>query len=380
MQGQRGLAMLDPILMAFRYQRDGLPATSPLYYRLLGVAVDDAERHGICAEVLAKTPEDVNPVLDALPLRFLGGVHRLVLDGDAPDLAAHYPSAGGRFVPDDPEVDRVFLATIADHRDQVVESLARTVQTNEVGRCASLLPGFLTVAESTRLPLRVLELGTSAGLNLRWDRYRYEGGAEGSAWGPADAPLRFSDVYVDPLPQLDVDAVIVERRGCDRNPIDAASSEGAQLLRSFVWPDQLDRFAALEAALALAPSVPVDVDRADAAAWVSKQLEPVVDGVATVLFQSIVWQYLTPGTRTAIRDAVKAAGGESHGVGTDCVASDGARQQSDPRRRGAASAVARPGATDRHHRLSRPAGQVVRRQRLTTSTRAASRTRRSGCR
>jgi hypothetical protein len=304
--------LLDPILDAFRYQRDGLPATSPLYYRLLGLTVDDAEHGGICAEVLAQTPEGVSPVLDALPLRFLGGVHRLVLDGDAPELARFYPSAGGCFEPDDPDPDRdpspVFLATVAEHRDRVVESLARTVQTNEVGRCASLLPGFLAVAASTGLPLRVLEIGTSAGLNLRWDHYRYEGGAEGTAWGAADAPLRFTDVYVDPLPHLDVDALVVERRGCDRNPIDAASPEGAQLLRSFVWPDQLDRFAALEAALTLAPSAPLEVDRADAATWVSEQLARVVEGVATVVFQSIVWQYFSPDTRTAIRDTVKAAG------------------------------------------------------------------------
>lgn len=300
---------LDPILAAFRYQRDGL-ATSPLYYRLLGLAVDDAEQRGICAEVLAKTPDGVDPVLDALPLRFLGGVHRLVLDGDVPDLARFYPSAGGHFEPDDPDRDPgpVFLATVAEHRDRVVAALARTVQTNEVGRCASLLPGFLAVADSTGLPLRVLELGSSAGLNLRWDQYRYEGGADGSAWGDADALLRFTDVFVAPLPRLDVEARVVERRGCDRNPIDATSAEGSQLLRSFVWPDQLERFAALDAALALAPSVPVDVDRADAAEWVAEQLGRVTDGVATVLFQSIVWQYLTPHTRTAVRDAVKAAG------------------------------------------------------------------------
>ena len=148
---------LDPILAAFRFQRDGLTGNSPLYYRLLGVAIDDAERQGICAEVLAKAPEGVEPVLDALPLRFLGGVHQLVLDGEAPDLARHYPSAGGHFDPDDPTVDPdpVFLATVAERRDRIVESLARTVQTNEVGRCASLLPGFLEVAQSTGLPLRV---------------------------------------------------------------------------------------------------------------------------------------------------------------------------------------------------------------------------------
>jgi hypothetical protein len=113
---------------------------------------------------------------------------------------------------------------------------------------------------------------------------------------------------MDPLPRLDVEASVVERRGCDRNPIDATSAEGSQLLRSFVWPDQLERLQALDAALALAPSVPVAVDRADAAVWVAEQLGRVTDGVATVLFQSIVWQYLTRETRAAVRSAVREAG------------------------------------------------------------------------
>ncbi|MEY2432931.1 MAG: hypothetical protein QOC92_2656 [Acidimicrobiaceae bacterium] len=297
------------ILAAFRYQRDGL-TTSPLYHHLLGVAIDDAEVGGVCAEVLARTPEGVEPVLDALPLRFLGGVHRLVLDGDAPDLARFYPSVGGKFAIDDAALDPAptFLATVAEHRSQVIEALARSVQTNEVGRCASLLPGFLAVAESTGLPLRILELGTSAGLNLRWDHYRYEGGAGGSSFGDPDSVLQFTGVYIDPLPRLDVEAHVVERRGCDRNPIDATSVAGSQLLRSFVWPDQLDRLRALDAALALAPSVPVLVDRADAAVWVADQLGRVTDGMATVLFQSIVWQYLTRDTRAAVRSAVREAG------------------------------------------------------------------------
>lgn len=68
------------------------------------------------------------------------------------------------------------------------ELIQLPVQTNEVGRCAALLFGFLTVAGKDPPPLRLLEIGASAGLNLRWDRYRYE--ANGFAWGPADSQVR----------------------------------------------------------------------------------------------------------------------------------------------------------------------------------------------
>lgn len=300
---------LDAILDSMRYQREGM-TSSPLYDVLLRVAIDDAESNGICAEVLRRTPTGVEPVLDALPLRFLGGVHRLVLDGAAPALDTFYASAGGHFEVgvDDEAVGAAFLETVAELRNDVAAALACPVQTNEVGRCASLLPGFLRVARSGGLPLRVLEVGASAGLNLRWDHYRYEGGRDGSAWGEPSARLCFEDVYDDPRPWLDVAAKVVERRGCDRNPIDPSTAEGSQQLRAFVWPDQVQRFQLLDAALSVAAGVPAVVDRADAADWVTAQLASPTPGVSTVVYQSIVWQYLTPETRSSIRDVIRAAG------------------------------------------------------------------------
>lgn len=303
---------IDAIVNSMRYQLEGL-GPSPLYTRLMSVAIDDTEQGGMCAEVFAHTPDGVEPVLDALPLRFLGAIHSLVLAGDAPDLACYYPSVGGAFDAGDDhaKISDAFLSTIADRRAEVIAGLGRAVQTNEVGRCASLLPGFLMVAAVTGLPLRILEVGTSAGLNLRWDHYRYEGGAGGTAWGDASSPLCFDDVFDDPRPAIDVDARVAERRGCDRNPIDAGTPEGSTLLRSFVWPDQRARFQALDAALTVAASVPVAVDRADAPDWIDEQLRAAHDGVATVLFHSIVWQYLPPETRAAIKDMIAAAGGRA---------------------------------------------------------------------
>jgi len=280
-----------------------------MYKLLLAATYDDVERDGPCADVLSQAPADVDPIFEAMPLRFLGGVHRIVLDGRAPDLAVCYPSGGGSFDPDDPgDVVERFLQTVAQHRDELVDSLTRGVQTNEVGRCAALLLGFLAVADATGLPLRMLELGASAGLNLRWDRYRYEGGVDGEAWGDPASPLRFEGVYVDPLPHIDIDATVVERAGCDRNPIDATTADGALTLRSFVWPDQPERLAALEAALELAKSVPVTIERADAGEWVEAQLAQPRPGVATVVYHSIVWQYLSTHTRARVQHAIERAG------------------------------------------------------------------------
>ena len=140
-------------------------------------------RRGPIRELLA--PHEHEPFGSALPLRFLGSVHRIVLEGRAPDLAAHYPSVGGMPGPD---VEHVFEATVAEHADELARRIVDGVQTNEVGRSASLAGALLEVARLGR-PLRLLEVGSSAGLNLRWDHYRYEAGDR--AFGDPDSPVRF---------------------------------------------------------------------------------------------------------------------------------------------------------------------------------------------
>ena len=286
---------------------------TPLYHCLLGEALEDIERGGPVAAVLARVPEGLEPLDDAVTLRFLGGVHRLVLTGQAPELARWFPTAGGAFAGD--EAARTgaaadFVAACEAHRDDLVAALDVTVQTNEMARCAALAVGFTEVLRAMGLPLRLLEVGASAGLNLRWDRWRYDSGA--SSFGAPEAPVRFEANYAAPHPDLSAplgwaDAV-AERRGCDRNPLDPTSEEGELLLRSFVWPDQADRHRRLDAALAVAREVPVTVDRADAAAWAAEQLAEPRPGVATVLYHSIVWQYLPAETRAGLIAAVDEAG------------------------------------------------------------------------
>ena len=125
----------------------------------------------------------------AVPLRWLGGLHDLALSGDAPALAATYPQADA---PGDPEAawTEVLAATRA-HGPRLTAFMTHEPQTNEVLRSACLLPGFLTVAAATGLPMRVLELGASAGLNQLWDRYHYDYGAAGP-WGDPGATVRLA--------------------------------------------------------------------------------------------------------------------------------------------------------------------------------------------
>jgi hypothetical protein len=300
------------VVEAMRWQRAGfdIPAmASPLYAAVLDAMIDDHEAGGRTAQVFAHIPAGLELIDDAIVLRVMGALHRVVLRGEAPGLARWYPTAGGSFSPGD-DVRADVVAAVDQHFDALVAGLDEGVQTNEVGRCAALAVGFCELLRRYRKPLRLLEIGSSAGLNLRWDRWRYESG--GTASGPEDAPLRFAgDVYERP-PHPDVSTpggpAVVERRGCDRSPIDPTTEAGRLLLRSFVWPDQAERYARLDAAIAVAREVPATVDRADAGEWLEARLAEPAGDATTVVYHSIVWQYLPPESQARARAAIESSG------------------------------------------------------------------------
>jgi hypothetical protein len=274
---------------------------SPFYARLLDHMIDDVGAGGPTWHILE--PYAAAPFEPVYPLRLLGGLHHLVLAGDAPALARRYPSTGG-----DGDADAAWpdvRALLADPPVALVETFERAVQTNEVGRSVALVGGLLLLAERTGLPVRLLEVGASGGLNLRVDRYWYE--QAGRGWGDAASPLRFVDRYEPGPPPFGAPLSIAERRGCDRDPIDASSEDGARTLLSYVWPGMTARFDALTYALAVARALPVEIDRADAADWVEQQLAVTRTGIVTVVWHSIVWQYLDASTRTRLLHALRAA-------------------------------------------------------------------------
>src|SRR5215216_3801801 len=106
---------------------------SPIYAYLLERAADDLEAGGPVWRVVE--PYQQEPFNFTHHLRLLGATHRLALSGDAPELAAHYPSTGG-----DGDAEAAWKALLALIEEREIK-LDRAVQTNEVGRTAALLGG-----------------------------------------------------------------------------------------------------------------------------------------------------------------------------------------------------------------------------------------------
>lgn len=260
---------------------------SPFYGTLLEHLAGDAEQGGPTWALLGRTADDPPQLVPQL--RLLAAVHRLVLAGAAPDLAVHYPSVGG-----DADADAAWPALrslLEARQDELDPWIDRTPQTNEVQRAAALIGGFLAVAAETGQPLRILEVGASAGLNLRLDHFWYE--SHGRGLGDPNSPVRFVDVWDGPPPPLETAMTVVERAGCDRDPIDPTTDDGQLALLGYVWPDEAHRFALLRGAVDVAARVPAAVERADALPWLAARLAEPRPGVATVVFHSIILQYFT---------------------------------------------------------------------------------------
>jgi hypothetical protein len=221
------------------------------------------------------------------PLRLLGGMHYLVLGGEASWDDA--PAEHEGFL-------REFVRT-------------QGVQTNEAQRSWVLAPLFCRVAELTRAEVvDLVELGPSAGLNLVWDRYRCEYVA--GATGPQDAAVVLRGEERRPVRSSLFEHVpgVRGRVGIDKAPIDVTSDDAARLLQAFVWADQTERLERMRAAIDVVREEPPELLRGDFVEALPDVLAAQPGDVLTVVFQTAALGYVEPEGRERIRAALDDAG------------------------------------------------------------------------
>jgi hypothetical protein len=246
------MASLNPNIpletLARRFQRfaeqEAEPAFSPLYARLCRSIATDPD---VLALVVDAPPRQPTPNI------LLAAVHYLLLGGVEHPLANFYPSLTSS--PDPTDAYPAFHSFCLEHARAIRELvLSRRVQTNEVARCACLLPAFALVARQTEgNPLALIEIGASAGLNLLWDRYSYDYG-NGHQYGVPDSPLQIScalrgDV-IPPFPSRLPEVAF--RAGVDLNPVDTSDPDAVLWLRALIWPEHHERVSRLQKALEIA--------------------------------------------------------------------------------------------------------------------------------
>ncbi len=285
---------------SFRIQAGYCEAmAAPITARIAMVLADALTRDGETGRRVLDWPGEA--ISDALVLRLIGGLHALHRRG-VPELAPVF--TGAETNPD--RVGAILRDVLLRCDAELLPWLDSPPQTNEAGRSAGLMTGILHLAERYGPRMEVLEIGSSAGLNLLIGRYRFDLG--GVRAGATDSPVDIRPDWRGPPPP-EAPVEILSARGSDIQPLDLAGVSDPERLRAYCWVENVERQSRLERTIAMVRSEGVDLVRADAADWVEARLaEPQSEGVTRVLMHSVVWQYLPDATQQRIADAMLAAG------------------------------------------------------------------------
>lgn len=249
------------------------------------------------AALIAAWPRDAAE--DALAMRLNGALHALARAGDYPALSALYAARDGDF---DHAVGQAMAA--ADAR--IATWMRTPPQTNEVGRTAAIMAALMVLRDAVAMPVDLLELGTSAGLNLNLDRYAYDLG--GTQVGATGSRVRVAPAWHGPAPRARP-IVIRSARGVDLRPLDVSDARARERLMAYVWADEPDRAERLAEALGIARAHPPQVEQGDIAHWLPAVLATDQDaGICRVVMHSMALQYLDAGARAAVEQAFRDAG------------------------------------------------------------------------
>ncbi len=263
---------------------------------------EDYEAGGIVSDLLEGWP--TNPQVDAIGLRLAGALHYAVLSGAHPALADAYPATNADWTMG--EVWPLARDYMKRERASVTAFIQSAPQTNETSRSIILLPGFLKLAAKYDMPMHLLEIGASAGLNQNWDKFSYDAGS----WqyrGKSD--VHIETVWDAPVPDhLDAKPLIASRAACDLGPLNINDPAEALQLKSYVWPDQPHRLARVEGAIKVAQAAGTQVEKVDAADWLEARLAAPPTAGVTVVYHSVFLHYPPRDTIARILAAINAAG------------------------------------------------------------------------
>jgi hypothetical protein len=258
-------------LMAERQVR----GVSPSYERLcIGVASDDV----LLGRLAELPPPKRQPNLLLGVVRFLGGQ----------------------------------MASYEDFRDWVLASwddlsatmLARTTQTNEPGRCATLLPVLAALPQ----PLALLEVGSSAGLCLYPDRYAYRYAGEDGEHVVGASPVELGCAVTGRVPLPARPPEVAWRAGLDLNPLDVRDDEDVRWLESLIWPEQSERFRILRGSVEIARAEPPHLVTGDLVRDLPGLAAKAPRHATLVVFHSAVLAYVELAGRRAFAAAASRLG------------------------------------------------------------------------
>ena len=294
----------EPESLATRFRRFAkreCAGKSPLYATLAHDVADDVEVLALCRAAGPGQP----------PANLLfGAVHFLLRREPAHPLAEYYPSLTETPKPA-AEVTPIFRDFCRQRQTSITDLMSsRVVSTNEVNRCTALILAVRAAARAIGTDaFHLLEVGASAGLNLLWDRYRYDYGAAGQLGSP-DADLTLTcPLRGDRRPDFNLPSPAIHSRvGVDRFPLDPADPDDRDWLLALVWPEFADRAARLDRALSHAAGRRVQVVHGDGVGFLPDHARGLPTGAPLCITHSFTFNQVDQAGADAFEAALTEAG------------------------------------------------------------------------
>ena len=303
---------LDKLATVFRYFGEiETPRLDSAVYTAISLGVAEDQR---ILELAANARSD-----QPAPNVLYASVHDLLFRdaeaGETPDsLTRWYPSISGGPIPDDSPWE-AFRAFCLANEERLVPIIAEgRTQTCVVHRSAVILAalGCLPGVEAAKGRVGLLEIGPSAGLNLRLDRYRYEyRSKDGShvVWGDPEAkPSLIVENLGTAAPPLPARLEVLARRGLELNPLDLSDPTVVRWLRALIWPEHVARAKVMDAALQQVAKVPAEIYEGDATQDVEAHVRALPADAARVVFATqVFYQIPAEGRREVLAGLARAS-------------------------------------------------------------------------
>jgi len=288
--------------------------------RFIGFALECAttsELYASLARFIASDPEllaiaSCSKAGQPAPNLFLGAVHYLLLQKPKSSLSSYYASLAGNPKTIDSALYPLFKSFCLDNRESIVGLLrTKLVQTNEAGRCAYLYPCFCLIYDTVQKPLALIEIGTSAGLQLLWDQYSYSySHASRELYGNRQSAVHLqAEVRGSGEPFLKhAPPPVAARIGIDLHPNRQNDAEHYDWLQALIWPEHNERRELFEKAAACVREQSLQLIEADAVTCLPIIAESIPEDAALCIFHTHVANQFTPQAKQQLLDQISELG------------------------------------------------------------------------
>lgn len=177
-----------------------------------------------------------------IPNLFFGAVHYILLQGKEHIVSSFYPNIAEK--PKNLRNSFPFFKDFCLTNSKSIQSILqeKMVQTNEVRRCGYLYPSFSYIFAKAKKPLALIEIGTSAGFQLLWDKYSYSYNA-GELYGDHKSAVHIQcEIVGEHRPIFyQFNPPVLHRYGLDLHINDLTDADDALWLNALIWPEHVER-------------------------------------------------------------------------------------------------------------------------------------------